>query len=100
MAFCKQCGTQIPDGVAHLHLFPAFQVLQPAERPPRGDERSGVRQDHSGSSLGTAAGAVFASMRMRLDQAPRVMPLGIVMGVCASGPKREAGLMPALPPQL
>lgn len=32
-------------------------------------------------AIGTAAGAVFASMRMRLDQATRVMPLGIVMGV-------------------
>ncbi len=32
-------------------------------------------------ALGTAVGAVVASMRMRLDQATRVMPLGIAMGV-------------------
>ena len=32
-------------------------------------------------AIGTAAGAVLASMRMRLDMAPRVMPLGIVMGL-------------------
>ena len=32
-------------------------------------------------AIGTAAGAVIASMRMRLDMAPRVMPLGIVMGL-------------------
>lgn len=32
-------------------------------------------------AIGTAAGAVLASMRMRLDQAARVMPLGIAMGV-------------------
>jgi LPLT family lysophospholipid transporter-like MFS transporter len=32
-------------------------------------------------ALGTAVGAVVASMRMRLDQATRVMPLGIGMGV-------------------
>ena len=39
-------------------------------------------------ALGTAVGAVVASMRMRLDQATRVMPLGIAMGVlvaCALG---------------
>jgi MFS transporter, LPLT family, lysophospholipid transporter len=32
-------------------------------------------------AIGTAAGAVLASMRMRLHHAPRVMPLGIAMGV-------------------
>ena len=32
-------------------------------------------------AIGTAAGAVLASMRMRLDMAPRVMPLGIIMGL-------------------
>jgi LPLT family lysophospholipid transporter-like MFS transporter len=32
-------------------------------------------------AIGTAIGAVMASMRMRLDQATSVMPLGIAMGV-------------------
>jgi LPLT family lysophospholipid transporter-like MFS transporter len=32
-------------------------------------------------ALGTAVGAVVASMRMRLDQATRVIPLGIAMGL-------------------
>ena len=32
-------------------------------------------------AIGTAVGAVVASMRMRLDQAPMVMPLGIAMGL-------------------
>ena len=32
-------------------------------------------------AIGTAAGAIFASMRMRLDIATRVIPLGIAMGV-------------------
>jgi MFS family permease len=32
-------------------------------------------------ALGTAVGAVVASLRMKLDQATRVMPLGIGMGV-------------------
>ena len=32
-------------------------------------------------AVGTAVGAVVASMRMRLDQATRVMPLGIAMGI-------------------
>ena len=32
-------------------------------------------------AIGTAAGASFASMRMRLDIATRVIPLGIAMGV-------------------
>ncbi|KAF1021735.1 MAG: Lysophospholipid transporter LplT [Paracidovorax wautersii] len=31
-------------------------------------------------AIGTAAGAVLASMRVRLDQAPSVIPLGIAMG--------------------
>ncbi|MBT0570088.1 lysophospholipid transporter LplT [Curvibacter sp. CHRR-16] len=36
-------------------------------------------------ALGTAAGAILASMRMRLDQAVRVIPLGIAMGVLVIG---------------
>ncbi len=32
-------------------------------------------------AIGTAVGAVVASMRMRLDQATRVIPLGIAMGL-------------------
>ena len=32
-------------------------------------------------AIGTAVGAILASMRMRLEQAPKVMPLGIAMGV-------------------
>lgn len=32
-------------------------------------------------AIGTAVGAVVASMRMKLEDAPRVMPLGIAMGV-------------------
>jgi MFS family permease len=32
-------------------------------------------------AIGTAVGAIVASMRMRLDQATSVIPLGIVMGV-------------------
>jgi MFS transporter, LPLT family, lysophospholipid transporter len=32
-------------------------------------------------AVGTAAGAIAASMRMKLDQATKVIPLGIVMGV-------------------
>ena len=32
-------------------------------------------------AIGTAAGAVLASMRMRLDMATRVIPLGIAMGL-------------------
>ncbi|MFC6281940.1 MULTISPECIES: lysophospholipid transporter LplT [Polaromonas] len=32
-------------------------------------------------AIGTAVGAILASMRMRLDQAPLVMPLGIAMGL-------------------
>ena len=32
-------------------------------------------------AIGTAAGAVLASMRMRLDNATRVIPLGIAMGL-------------------
>ncbi|MBZ0226484.1 MAG: lysophospholipid transporter LplT [Comamonas sp.] len=31
-------------------------------------------------AVGTASGAVFASMRIRLDRAPRVIPWGIAMG--------------------
>ena len=36
-------------------------------------------------AIGTAAGAILASMRMRLDQATKVMPLGIAMGVLVIG---------------
>jgi LPLT family lysophospholipid transporter-like MFS transporter len=36
-------------------------------------------------ALGTAVGAVVASMRMRLDMATSVMPLGIMMGVLVVG---------------
>ncbi len=32
-------------------------------------------------AVGTAVGAVIASLKMRLDHAPRVIPLGIAMGV-------------------
>ena len=32
-------------------------------------------------AIGTAVGAVLASVRMRLDHAPRLMPLGIAMGL-------------------
>ena len=36
-------------------------------------------------AIGTAVGAVVASMRMRLEDAPRVMPLGISMGLLMLG---------------
>jgi len=36
-------------------------------------------------AIGTAAGAIAASMRMRLDQATKVIPLGIAMGVLIIG---------------
>ncbi len=36
-------------------------------------------------SIGVAAGAVWASMRMRLDQATSVIPLGIAMGILVIG---------------
>ena len=36
-------------------------------------------------AIGTAAGAVLASMRMRLDSATRVIPLGIAMGLLLVG---------------
>ena len=36
-------------------------------------------------AIGTAAGAIVASMRMRLDQATSVIPLGIAMGVLVIG---------------
>lgn len=35
--------------------------------------------------IGTAAGAIAASMRMRLDQATRVIPLGIALGLLLIG---------------
>jgi len=36
-------------------------------------------------AIGIAVGAVVASMRMRLDQAPKVIPLGILMGALVIG---------------
>lgn len=36
-------------------------------------------------AIGTAVGAVIASMRMKLDMATRVMPLGIAMGLLVIG---------------
>jgi MFS family permease len=36
-------------------------------------------------AIGTAVGAIVASMRMRLDQATNVIPLGIIMGVLVVG---------------
>lgn len=36
-------------------------------------------------AIGTAVGAILASLRMRLDQATRVMPLGIAMGLLVIG---------------
>ena len=36
-------------------------------------------------AIGTAAGAILASMRMRLEHATKVMPLGIAMGVLVIG---------------
>ena len=35
--------------------------------------------------IGTAAGAIYASLRMRLDQATNVLPLGVVMGLLMIG---------------
>ena len=36
-------------------------------------------------AVGIAAGAVTASLKMRLDQAPKVIPLGIAMGILVVG---------------
>ena len=36
-------------------------------------------------AIGTAAGAVYASMQMKLDDAPKVIPLGVGMGVLVIG---------------
>ncbi len=36
-------------------------------------------------AIGTAVGAVAASLRMRLEHAPRIMPLGIAMGALVVG---------------
>lgn len=36
-------------------------------------------------AIGTAVGAVLASLRCRLEMAPRVMPLGILMGILVIG---------------
>ncbi len=36
-------------------------------------------------AIGTAVGAVVASLRMRLEQAPNVMPMGIAMGLLVIG---------------
>jgi MFS family permease len=35
--------------------------------------------------IGTAGGAIYASLRMRLDQATNVLPLGVVMGLLMIG---------------
>ena len=42
-------------------------------------------------ALGTAAGAVLASVRVRLDKAPGVIPLGIVMGLLVGAMVAIAG---------
>ena len=36
-------------------------------------------------AIGTAAGAIYASLRMRLDEAPKVIPLGVGMGLLVVG---------------
>ena len=48
-------------------------------------------------ALGTAVGAVVASMGMRLDQATRVIPLGIAMGVLVIGMNFITNLWVAVP---
>ena len=47
--------------------------------------------------IGTAAGAIYASLRMRLDQAPGVIPLGIVMGLLMIGLNFITNLWAAAP---
>ena len=48
-------------------------------------------------SIGVALGAVVASMRMRLDRATRVIPLGIVMGLLLIGLNLIRDLWVAVP---
>ena len=48
-------------------------------------------------AIGTAAGAVVASMRMRLDQATWVIPLGVAMGVLILGMNFITQLWVAVP---
>jgi LPLT family lysophospholipid transporter-like MFS transporter len=47
--------------------------------------------------IGTAAGAIYASLRMRLDQATSVLPLGIVMGLLMIGLNFITNLWAAAP---
>jgi MFS family permease len=47
--------------------------------------------------IGTAAGAIYASLRTRLDQAPGVIPLGIVMGLLMIGLNFITNLWAAAP---
>ena len=48
-------------------------------------------------AIGTAAGALIASMRMRLDHATRVIPLGIAMGLLVIGMIFISNLWVAVP---
>ncbi len=48
-------------------------------------------------AIGTAVGAVVASLRMRLDQATRVIPLGIAMGLLVLGMNFITDLWIAVP---
>src|SRR5690606_26099007 len=48
-------------------------------------------------AIGTAAGAIVASMRMRLDLATRVIPLGIAMGVLLIGMNFVRDIWTAVP---
>ena len=48
-------------------------------------------------AIGTAAGAILASLRMRLDQATRVMPLGIAMGLLVIGMNFISSVWVAVP---
>ncbi|MCC9596863.1 MULTISPECIES: lysophospholipid transporter LplT [Rubrivivax] len=48
-------------------------------------------------SIGVAAGAVVASMRMRLDRATAVIPLGVLMGVLLMGLNLIRDLYVAIP---
>ncbi len=48
-------------------------------------------------AIGTAAGAIAASMRMRLDQATSVIPLGIVMGLLIVGLNFVTHIQVAIP---
>ncbi len=48
-------------------------------------------------AIGTAAGAVLASMRMSLQYATRVIPMGITMGLLVSGMNFISNLWVAIP---